>query len=138
MDGQMMLNSAKFKNCPSIHTNRKLFHYDMLEYHKSWEWLMPVVEKIETIQLPSPSMIECRFRISSGSATIFKGEWNEGPNSTFIDITLQGKGSKFGAVYGACVEFIKWYRLHKLQIEEGLNSDKERLQRRQDIIRSKQ
>lgn len=115
MEGRMMLNSVLFKRPPSTHTGKKAFHYEQLEYHKSWEWLMPVVEKIESIQLPSPSILACRVDISRGSCQVFKGEWNEGPDSTFISITLQGSGAKFGSVYSACVEFVKWYKIYRMQ-----------------------
>ena len=79
-------------------------------YHISWDWLMPVVEKIESIQLPSPSMIPVRVKISGTSCSIFKGTWNDDKEG-FISKYFQEdeKGEKIQSTYDAVVEFIEWY-----------------------------
>ena len=65
-------------------------------YHKDWNWLMEVVEKIESLGY--------KVHIST---------WE---NSQFCGIYLNGKkisgnetNTKIEAVYNACIEFIKWY-----------------------------
>ena len=59
------------------------------EYHSSWDWLMPVVEKIK--------------QLYNDSEDIFKEEWYT------KSIFQMGIMMPIKAVYEAVVEFIKWY-----------------------------
>ncbi len=68
-----------------------------MQYHSSWDWLMPVVEKIESLKSPN----RFNFEIVSGShCFIYKDgyEFIEGDSDT-----------KIQAVYEAIIEFIKWH-----------------------------
>jgi hypothetical protein len=65
-------------------------HY--LKYHSSWEWLMPVVEKIEHTYA-YVNIKGCHVKIS-----------------TLVDVNAP---TKLEAVYKAVVEFIKWYNENK-------------------------
>ena len=67
-----------------------------LLYHKDWNWLMEVVEKIEDLNY---------------SIEINKQEENDYQCLVVKkDILIQEFSStKIQAVYNACVEFIKWY-----------------------------
>ena len=58
-----------------------------LNYHKSWDWLMPVVEKI------------------------FKDFYKLNPCPIYLKINIEKALNEVNieAVYNACVEFIKWY-----------------------------
>lgn len=70
-----------------------------LKYHSSWDWLMEVVEKIESLG----------HRVIIG----FSGSKNYceiGLNNFFIQIFEE---TKIEAVYQAVVEFIKWYNAAK-------------------------
>ena len=69
-----------------------------LKYHCSWDWLMPVVEKIETI---ASSVIIGRFfcEIKHIDALDSKKTFN-------IRIA---SGVKMNAIYEACYQFIQWY-----------------------------
>ena len=76
------------------------FHERDLKFHKDWNWLMEVVEKIESLG----------YKVD-----ILKWE-----NSQYCGIYLNGKkisgnetNTKIEAVYNACVEFIKWYNENK-------------------------
>lgn len=68
------------------------------KYHKSWDWLMPVVDKIENLG-------NCQIDISFEWCRIcYKGGLFE------IDTRNHIKANtKIEAVYFACIEFIKWY-----------------------------
>ena len=82
---------------------------DNMKFHKSWDWLMPVVEKIALMQwtwvqiIPDvlgkfPAKSSCY--IETGVSRVdFKVSTEE---STLIDAT-----------YKAVVEFIKWYNENK-------------------------
>ena len=71
---------------------------EFLSYNSDWNWLMEVVEKIESI-LPDDSIITIEYK------------------NCFIPVlddeepfTIEGGGkTKIEAVYNACLEFIKWY-----------------------------
>lgn len=72
------------------------YFIDALKYHEDWNWLMEVVEKIESLG--------------------YKIDISKWENSQYCGIYLNGKkiagnetNTKIEAVYNACVEFIKWY-----------------------------
>ena len=67
-----------------------------LEFYSDWNWLMPVVENIESLG--------------------YKIDISKWENSQYCGIYLNGKkiagnetNTKIEAVYNACLEFIKWY-----------------------------
>ena len=70
---------------------------DELKYHKSWDWLMPVVDKIDEV---------------SNDNTLFKIEYNrafiEDTENYHILIDVMAK-SRREATYKAVVEFINQY-----------------------------
>lgn len=72
-------------------------------YHKDWNWLMPVVEKIESLNYAV--YIQTRgTRIESEDGKLMF--W------FFVGQSEDGKyeiNSKIEAVYNTCVEFVKYY-----------------------------
>ena len=89
--------------------NGVLFHGEhinlgKLKHHDEWDWLMEVVEKIES--LGNDILITSNYI----QITYDKGE-------KFITIELEGN-IKIFAVYNACIEFIKWYN------EQNKNNEK--------------
>ena len=68
-----------------------------LKYHSSWDWLMPVVDKIESLGYEF-FIVEDRIKIAHNT---------DHSTETIIDFTLGG--SKRDATYQAVVEFIKQY-----------------------------
>lgn len=67
---------------------------DQYEFNTSWDWLMPVVEKIEAIGY-IVTIVKDRCQI------ILRGDIN--PKVSWCTIT------KIEAVYKAVIEFIKYY-----------------------------
>lgn len=65
-------------------------------YHSDWNWLMEVVEKIESKGF-DVHINTCVCRISD------VGE------DRFEDIETFNSNNKIQAVYNACIEFVKWY-----------------------------
>jgi hypothetical protein len=85
-DQLTILNDAHRQFCPSEH----------LLYHKSWEWLIPVVEKVgELIDISiSPPL----FSIAGFKGALYK----KFSGNTLIDATYKG-----------CIAFIEWYNESK-------------------------
>ena len=68
--------------------------YNELFYHSSWDWLMPLVEKIERMGghiTIGTNKIECQFQDFRGSSKVGFGY------------------TKIQCVWEVIVEFIKWY-----------------------------
>lgn len=86
-----------------VRNNKKPYHYFYadLKYHKSWDWLMPVIEKIEH-DLPDDSIITIEYK--DCIIPVNEGEF---------DIQVLGEETKLLAVYKAVIEFIKWYNKNK-------------------------
>ena len=72
-----------------------------LKYHSDWNWLMEVVEKIESegfsIEMNRQEEGDYQCLITKGNDIKFQ---------TFSSMKIE-------AVYNACVEFIKWYNEQK-------------------------
>ena len=83
---------------------------DEMRYHTSWDWLMPVVEKIESFQdgEDGDSMRGhlYNFRIEQHFVYVIDG------GSMDHIIEMDGD-SKLQATYQAVVEFIKFYNQNK-------------------------
>ena len=85
--------------------------YEQCKFHNDWNWLMKVVEKIESIE-------DCVYQVDilQEGCKILKR------CCLLIDKRvgkLESDTTKIESVYNACVEFIKWYN------EQNKNNDKE-------------
>jgi hypothetical protein len=77
-----------------------------LKYHKDWNWLMEVVEKIENLQDENNCAIY-NVQIEQSFTEIID-------NHTYETIIYNiDADSKIEAVYDSCIEFIKWYNEKK-------------------------
>lgn len=84
-------------------------------FNKSWDWLMSVVEKIESIKVGNIKYID--FHIMPDAVIITNQEDEENPLILINKSECKGSieteftffETKIQAVYTACVEFIKWY-----------------------------
>ena len=72
------------------------FFPDELEYHSSWDWLMPVVEKIMNMDTSQQRIF---VTISGGEVNITVGKLS----------IYQDNFDSITNVYEAVVQFIKWY-----------------------------
>lgn len=82
------------------------YDWDDLEYHCSWDWLMPVVEKVmELCSSNNPERFCHKFFIGVTSINI-KMERNR--VFTHID-QYYIEQTKMEAIYKAMVEFVEWY-----------------------------
>ena len=77
----------------TLATERKICKEDALKYHEDWNWLMIVVEKIESLGYRIEIVKHiCRIYLSNKETII-----------------ISENTPKIEAVYNAVVEFIKWY-----------------------------
>lgn len=94
-----------FDNTPMI--DERVRNLLNLEYATSWDWLMPVVEKIEhssigeyisfSVNVINQSCcIYCHFK-NAQDGVIYQTPWGQAPDT------------KIEAVYSAVIEFINWY-----------------------------
>ena len=84
------------------------YHVLKTDYHSSWDWLMPVVEKIEkdvskepyhgfTVRIVGNSCLIACHEKNKQDGVIYQTPWGYRPLT------------KIEAVWLAVVEFIKWY-----------------------------
>ena len=73
------------------------FHIDEMLYHTSWDWLMPVVEKIESDDRYDVDILQYGTRITDNQKEIV---------NNIADISFD---KKIEHTHNAVVEFIKWY-----------------------------
>lgn len=74
-----------------------------LYYHFDWNWLMPVVEKIEETDVFPETENAINVTIGATSYCVIKDSYGEKVEITTSEIT------KIKTVYKAVIEFIKWY-----------------------------
>jgi len=102
------------------YTNYKIeddyFREDQLEYHSSWDWLMPVVEKIESLWIGHS---QPKVKIEGTYCQIAdKGGYYAKNSELKKDNQLGGgyypnKHTKLENTHRMIVEFIKWYNQNK-------------------------
>ena len=73
------------------------YFIDELKFHSDWNWLMEVVEKIESLGY--------RIEIVKHICRVYLSD-----KETII---ISENIPKIEAVYNACIEFIKWYNENK-------------------------
>lgn len=90
----------------SMEDYQEMGEYVTPNYHTSWDWLMPVVEKIESFQDGEDGDLMrghlYNFRIEQHFVYIFDAE-------SMDDIIEMNGDSKIDATYNAVVEFINQY-----------------------------
>lgn len=92
------------------------YHDSEIRYDESWDWLMPVVEKIESIK--GEDHYRYVVEISGGGCKILSGS----DSQVITDIWGEEKQT---AVYLAVLVFIKWYK-NRIEIEGDISSDMDR------------
>ena len=78
-------------------TKGKWIELDKLKFHSNWNWLMEVVEKIESLGYWTELLGGCHQEFRIGKINQIK---------EFIN---KDGSDKKEAVYNTCLEFIKWY-----------------------------
>ena len=99
--------NERFFNRWLINSNAYGGRYNFEEFYfdVDWNWLMQVVEKIESIKIET---YKVRVDIYFNCCQINPTHWEQ-------LISIYGnKETKIEAVYNACIEFIKWYNENKI------------------------
>lgn len=93
------------------YTGLNEFKAEYLEYDTSWDWLMPVVEKIEKLGVSTDIHY---YAGTTKNASGFYGTELLGYSTdlSIYDSTNQ-YDTKLESVYKAVVKFIKWYNKNK-------------------------
>ena len=74
-----------------------------LKFHTSWDWLIPVIEKIEKLNYD--------FEILGGCWVIIKDvDPNRDESTEIIEVSSE---TKMQTVYNAVCQFIEWYNANK-------------------------
>lgn len=80
-------------------------------FHSSWDWLMPVVEKIESTRILDYNI---RVTIDSTRTIISITHSGKGSIKTFYKGIYEDSDDKITRTYKVIIEFIKWYNQNKL------------------------
>lgn len=82
-----------------LHKDTQVINVSSLCYHSSWDWLMTVVDKIESLD-------ECSYKIHLSYAIGFINDHSLHGNPNII----RGIGStRIETAYNLVINFIKWY-----------------------------
>lgn len=109
----LQLEKEEFKYITYYYTIDGCTDKEGLKYHYDWNWLMEVVEKIDSLKTPilnNPNLIgqfeDYEFNIQNKHVIIYAhGEVTK----EVVDFRGSQHKTKKEAVHNACVEFIKWY-----------------------------
>jgi len=102
---------AKFMGLPTETFNSGILNYgfdegwyelEELSFHTDWNWLMPVVDKIESLVFDETNS----FNVTIGATSYCV---IQDSNGECYDMAYDGQRTKLLCVYQAVVEFIKWY-----------------------------
>lgn len=75
--------------------------FHSIKYHTSWEWLMPVVGKCDTISF-----------YENSNKNVLDKKWGEIFNDQ--DVVRSFQTNEIATIYNAVVQFIEWYNENKL------------------------
>lgn len=86
----------------TFHNNKGSLHWltKNMRFHNDWNWLMEVVEKIESIETEDGRT----FTIDMHRDSVLIFEYGMHTNEI---IFTEGKG-RFENLYNACVQFVEW------------------------------
>lgn len=115
---------VKFLNNKVIVTGQHIFEYNIpkdisyenLLFHKSWDWLIPVFEKIKYIEDNQEEFFGEDYYIISFEIDLLNGVDIKIDKKRIFMQTAFGEGQLIDALHGGVIEFIKWYNKNDKQL----------------------
>lgn len=102
---------AEFMEYPDLGTKG---NFSYLKYHSSWNWLMPVVEKIRNVESYDRDKFSTSVVIDADKTSIKSGCYgNKSHSNQYFNKIFGGRYNSREHTYKAVVEFIKWYNENK-------------------------
>jgi hypothetical protein len=93
---------SKYPNFIKNNEHLKVDNSDNLPFHSNWNWLMEVVEKIESI-----GAVVTIGRMKTDIQYLH-------PIKSYINCDISiASGVKINHIYASCVDFVKWYNTQK-------------------------
>lgn len=95
--------------------NNEIWRQNELKYHRSWDWLMPVIEKIKSLRpkLPNFNVVDWFEVHMYGQTCIIKSGLRNSEKEIispyFYEGITHGK-TDILTVYDAVLTFINWYK----------------------------
>jgi hypothetical protein len=89
----------------------EIYAISQMQYHTSWDWIMPVVEKIESIEDCEKNNFQ--FSILSDNECEIFGKYIDYQHPRFSYLNCVKENSKIKSVYKTAIDFIKWYNENK-------------------------
>ena len=102
-------SKSPYEHLPNkMYKDDKGIHVDQLKYNSSWDWLMPVVEKVEEFGYPTLVKSDYYRKKLDYEVCIFQ----KGTGELLIENDFGGQ-TKIMTTWRAVVEFIRWYNQNK-------------------------
>ncbi len=83
-----------------------------LKYHSSWEWLMPVFEKIQYITDYCSDLLDGYYNFDFQIDLLNGVDFKVGKERIYLQ-TAYSPGQLIDAVWSGIIAFIKWFNEHK-------------------------
>ena len=96
---------------PFDNTDNDTYLPEHMKFHSSWDWLMPVVDKIEDFFTIGGNELEFQVVTYEDEIKVIAKHPHKAWE-TLVEVSADGSGKKENT-YKAVVEFIKWYNENK-------------------------
>ena len=108
-------NEITYKLPECINDFMHCSHFGYLRFYDSWDWLMCVVDKIESLHPQNNSCTQFRVKIS-GKSCVILDEFINGTDyeKDFLNLYFNFHDSRRSTVWNACVKFVQWYNLQNI------------------------
>lgn len=89
-----------------IHHKSRIHAADKIRYHTSWDWLMPVVEKIEGIEVDG---YNGAWKLNLDPWEVQFIDYTDESHDSVVSITRSDFDTLIEATWQAVVQFIQWF-----------------------------
>jgi hypothetical protein len=100
--GEVVFESQEQMQAVPLEELKPYRYIEQLQYNTSWDWLMPVVERISQIH---------RETFKYDFKEIAAGRWPK--DDKYLDVIAAPSSTPISEAYSSVVEFIRWYNDEK-------------------------